>query len=127
MIFRENSEKSRNDATNLINSTEAILRRIDDVTKKLGERILDISFWKFELERVIQDLLAETDLLVALKKQLENAYRATELPLHIVTDNLNCRLRRQGIDLVEDPVEMALLKVNFILIHLKKQTEFIYF
>lgn len=107
---RENSEKSRNDATNLINSTEATLRRIDDVTKKLGERILDISFWKFELERVIQDLLAETDLLIALKKQLENAYRATELPLHIVTDNLNCRFRRQGIDLVEDPVEMALLK-----------------
>ena len=94
----------------------------DDVTKKLGERILDISFWKFELERVIQDLLAETDLLSALKRQLENAYRSTELPLHIATDNLNCRLRRQGVDLVEDPVELALLKVNFVLIHFKKKS-----
>lgn len=108
---RDNSALNRNNVTNEINSTEANLHRMqDDVTKKLGERIMDISFWKFELERVIQDLLAETDLLVNRKRQLENAYRATELPLHISTDNLNCRLRRQGVDLVEDPVEMGLLK-----------------
>merc|ERR1711912_150738 len=36
--------------------------------------------------------------------------RATEIPSHIATDNLNCRQRRQGIDLVQDDVELNLLK-----------------
>jgi len=38
-----------------------------DVTKKLGERIHDINFWKFELQREIDDLIAETDLLFSQK------------------------------------------------------------
>merc|ERR1712141_415665 len=81
-----------------------------ETTKKLAERLKDINFWKFELNREIQDVIAETDLLLEQKKRLENALRATEIPLHIATDNLNCRQRRQGIDLVQDDVELNLLK-----------------
>lgn len=79
----------------------------------MGERIQDINFWKFELEREIQDVISETDLLLSQKKRLENALRATEIPLHIATDNLNCRQRRQGVDLVQDNVELGLLKVSY--------------
>ena len=57
-------------------------------------------------------MISETDLLCQQKLRLENALRATEIPLHIATDNLHCRQRRQGIDLVQDNVEIYLLKVR---------------
>ena len=45
------------------------------MTKKLGERIQDINFWKFELQRGIDDMIAETDLLFAQKvKQCLNFF-----------------------------------------------------
>uniref|UniRef100_A0A1I8FI58 Tektin n=1 Tax=Macrostomum lignano TaxID=282301 RepID=A0A1I8FI58_9PLAT len=53
-------------------------------------------------KREIQDVLDETDLLCAQKVRLENALMATEIPLHIATDNLNCRRRRYGVDLEVD-------------------------
>ena len=81
------------------------------MTKALGERLHDIHFWKSELEREINDIISETDLLLAQKKRLDHALLATEVPMHIATDNLNCRQRRQGIDLVQDEVELSLLKV----------------
>ena len=111
---RDNSERVRHDAKTTIKETDAITEQAQaESTKKLGERLKDINFWKFELNREIQDIISETDLLLAQKKRLENALRATEIPLHIATDNLNCRNRRQGVDLVQDDVELNLLKVRF--------------
>jgi len=108
---RDNSEKVRHSAKATIKETDAITEQAQaESTKKLGERLKDINFWKFELNREIQDMISETDLLLAQKKRLENALRATEIPLHIATDNLNCRQRRQGVDLVQDDVELNLLK-----------------
>ena len=46
----------------------------------------------------IRDVIDETELLLAQKKRLENAMRATEIPLHIATYNLNCRQRRENIE-----------------------------
>lgn len=110
---RDNAERIRHESKRTINETEATTNKTQsEVTKKLGERIQDINFWKFELEREIQDVISETDLLLAQKKRLENGLRATEVPLHISTDNLNCRQRRQGVDLVQDDVELSLLKVS---------------
>jgi len=37
---------------------------------------------------------------------------ATEIPMQIATDNLECRSRRQGPDLVKDNVEIQLLRVR---------------
>ncbi|KAK3598847.1 hypothetical protein CHS0354_008589 [Potamilus streckersoni] len=110
-VDRDNAERIRHESKRTINETEETTNKTQaEVTKKLGERIQDINFWKFELEREIRDVIDETDLLLAQKKRLENAYRATEIPLHIATDNLNCRQRRQGVDLVQDAVELGLLK-----------------
>ncbi len=109
---RDNAEKVRHDSKAVIKETEAQTQQAqEESTKKLLERLKDINFWKFELERNIKDVIAETDLLCEQKKRLENALRATEIPLHIATDNLNCRQKRQGIDLVQDDVELNLLKV----------------
>ena len=109
---RDCAEKICHDSASVLNETSATTKATQNaVTKALGERLHDINFWKFELNREIQDVIAETDLLLEQKKRLENALRATEIPLHIATDNLNCRRRREGIDLVEDEVELSLLKV----------------
>lgn len=110
-VDRDNGERIRHESKRTINETETTTNKTQaEVTKKLGERIQDINFWKFELEREIRDVIDETELLLAQKKRLENALRATEIPLHIATDNLNCRQRRENIDLVQDDVELCLLK-----------------
>lgn len=112
-VDRDNAERIRHESKRCANETESTTNKTQaEVTKKLGERIQDINFWKFELEREIRDVIAETDLLLEQKKRLENATRATEIPLHISTDNLNCRQRRTGVDLVQDDVELGLLKVR---------------
>lgn len=125
---RDNAEKIRHESKRTINETESATNKAQaDVTKKLGERIQDINFWKGELQREIQDMISETDLLLEQKKRLENAMRATEIPLHIATDNLNCRSRRQGVDVVQDDVELNLLKeveiINNVQDLLKRTTE----
>ncbi|XP_069760693.1 tektin-4 isoform X2 [Narcine bancroftii] len=79
-------------------------------TKKLGERLQDIFFWKSELQREIEDLLAETELLLERQRRLEVALDANETAIFISTDNLQNRDRRQGPDLVLDAVEGELLK-----------------
>ncbi|XP_053551180.1 tektin-4 [Bombina bombina] len=108
---RDNSERVRHEGKQLAAEAEARAQRSQaDCTKKLGERLLDIHFWKSELAREIQDLNAETQLLVQQKGRLERALDTTEIPYTIATDNLQCRERRLGGELVKDTVELELLK-----------------
>lgn len=110
---RDNAERVRHESKRTIKETDATTDKTQsETTKKLAERVHDINFWKFELNREINDIRDEKDLLFAQKNRLENALRATEVPLHIATDNLNCRQKRQGVDLVQDDVELNLLKVS---------------
>lgn len=124
-VDRDNAERVRHESKRTRNETEATTNNTQaDVTKKLAERCKDIQFWKNELEREIRDVIDETALLLDLKKRLENALRTTEIPLHIATDNLNCRQRRQGLDLVQDDVEISLLKVGIKLISIIRNVLF---
>lgn len=108
---RDNSERVRHESKRTMKETDATTEKTQsESTKKLAERVHDINFWKFELNREINDIRAEKELLFAQKNRLENALRSTEIPLHIATDNLNCRQKRQGVDLVQDDVELNLLK-----------------
>lgn len=112
---RDHSERCRLESQNLAAATAALAQRTqEDSTVKVGERLQDIHFWKSELQREIEDLTAETDLLAAQKVRLERALDATELPYSIATDNLQCRERRQPPDLVRDQVEVELLKVRWL-------------
>lgn len=81
-------------------------------TRLLGARLQDVHSRRSELERRLEQLAAETDLLLGQKRRLEKALLATDLPLTISTDNLSCRERRFGPDLVRDQVEEELLKVQ---------------
>lgn len=83
-----------------------------DGTLLLGQRLQETHYWKSELQRHINQLLADTESLLALKKRLEKALDATETPYAIAADNLHCRARRLGADLVRDSVEEELVKVS---------------
>ncbi|XP_066497003.1 tektin-4 [Tiliqua scincoides] len=108
---RDHSERCRLESQNVAAYTAELAQRTqEDSTVKVGERLQDIHFWKSELQREIEDLTAETDLLAAQKLRLERALDATELPYSIAMDNLQCRERRLPPDLVRDQVEAELLK-----------------
>ena len=53
--------------------------------------------------------------IFSFQVRLEKALDATEIPMQIATDNLECRFRRQSPDLVKDNVEIQLLRVSFSL------------
>ncbi|XP_023041037.1 tektin-4 [Piliocolobus tephrosceles] len=108
---RDQSERQRHESQQLASETQALAQRTQqDSTRKVGERLQDIHGWKSELQREVEALVAETDLLLAQKQRLERALDATEVPFSIATDNLQCRERRQHPNLVRDYVETELLK-----------------
>lgn len=97
----------------LYQDTEAVtLQTQAEGTRLLGERLQETHDWKSELQQHIHQLLADTESLSAQKTRLEKALYATEISYAIATDNLKCRARRPGPDLVRDAVEEELLKVN---------------
>ncbi|XP_033023449.1 tektin-4 [Lacerta agilis] len=108
---RDHSERVRLESQNVAAYTAELAQRTqEDSTVKVGERLQDIHFWKSELQREIEDLTEETNLLAAQKLRLERAIDATEIPYSIAMDNLQCRERRLPPDLVRDQVEVELLK-----------------
>ncbi|OWK11426.1 TEKT4 [Cervus elaphus hippelaphus] len=108
---RDQSERQRHESQQLAAETEALAQRTQqDSTRKVGERLQDMHGWKSELQRQVGELVSETELLLAQKQRLERALDATAGPFSIVTDNLQCRERRQHPDLVRDCVEIELLK-----------------
>ncbi|XP_067162406.1 tektin-4 [Apteryx mantelli] len=110
-IDRHQAERCRLEARGLAQRTAAAAQRSQqESTAALGQRLQDIHFWKAELQKEIEELIAETGLLAAQKVRLERALDATEVPCSIATDNLQCRERRQHPDLVCDQVEIELLK-----------------
>ncbi|XP_008568794.1 PREDICTED: tektin-4 [Galeopterus variegatus] len=108
---RDRSEQQRHESQQLVAETQALAWRTQqDSTQKVGQRLQDTHYWKSELQRQVDELIAETDLLLAQKQRLERALEATAVPYAIATDNLQCRERRQHPDLVRDHVETELLK-----------------
>ncbi|NXJ15948.1 TEKT4 protein, partial [Odontophorus gujanensis] len=107
----EEAERNRAEAKELSESSAATTQCAQkDSTTALGQRLQDIHFWKIALQKAIEELDAESNLLAAQKLRLERALDATQVPYTITTDNLQCRERRQAPDLVCDEVERELLK-----------------
>ncbi len=51
------SKRTREEAKELIHNTNTCANSTqNDVTSRLGERVQDINYWKFEVERTIQDM-----------------------------------------------------------------------
>jgi hypothetical protein len=109
---RNYSEQNRWESKRVSKETETTTQRGQALsTKRIGERLHDVNFWKVELCREIEDITLETDLLVEQKRRVQRALDATTAPLHIATESLNNReLHRYGIDRVVDDVEIQLRK-----------------
>ena len=81
--------RTRNEAKELIDATNQKTNNTqNEVTERLGGRVQDISYWKFELERAISDISAENDLMVQEIRRLEYAVQATDVPKNIANDCL---------------------------------------
>jgi tektin-4 len=109
---RNVSEQNRWESNRIEKETEATTNKTQALTtKRLSERLHDVNFWKDELQREIEDIIAENDLLVKEKRRTQAALDATVSPLHIATETLNNReLHRYGLDRVVDDVELELRK-----------------
>ncbi|XP_060083434.1 tektin-3-like [Ylistrum balloti] len=108
---RSFAERLRADAWRAVKETDARTRnRQNDITKKLGERVYDIAFWKSELNNEINAMANETSNLKEYRRTLEKALADTANPLHISEECLMHREKRQGIDLVHDDVEKQLIR-----------------
>ncbi|XP_006637103.2 tektin-4 [Lepisosteus oculatus] len=108
---RDRSERLRQETRQLCSRTQAAtLAAQAEATRQLGERLQDTHFWRSELQRQAEALAADTELLQAQRRRLERALDAADIPYAIATDNLACRGRRLGSDLVRDAVEVELLR-----------------
>ncbi|BFZ04121.1 hypothetical protein BsWGS_07160 [Bradybaena similaris] len=108
---RSFAERLRADAWRAVKETDVRTRnRQTDVTKRLGERVQDIAFWKSQLNNEIGAMDTEMENLKEYKRICEKALADTANPLHISEECLLNRERRQGIDLVNDDVERSLIK-----------------
>lgn len=106
--LRNGAERLRLDTLRLCKETDA-RRTQSDVGKKLGERVNDIVFWKNELLHETDEMLAEIAALKEAKRLVEKALPETEDVLSIAQECLYNREKRQGIDLVHDGPETALI------------------
>ncbi|CAG5132813.1 unnamed protein product [Candidula unifasciata] len=114
---RSFAERLRADTWRAVKETDARTRnRQNDVTKRLGERVYDISFWKSELNNEINAMATEIENLKECKQTCEKALADSANPLHISEECLLNREKRQGIDLVNDDVEKSLVKVTTLFI-----------
>lgn len=103
------AERLRADAWRTVKATDQRTRnRQASNTKKLGERVYDITFWKQELINEISAMENETDNLQEHKRVLERACHDTRHPQSIVDECLLQREKRRGIDAVHDEVEKSL-------------------
>lgn len=108
---RNMAERLRADAYRAVKATDTRTRNRQAAnTKRLGERVHDIAFWKDELIMEIRLNEDETELLKEHKRILEKAYGDTRNPLAIAEECLLQREKRVGIDQVQDDVERNLSK-----------------
>ncbi|XP_064634138.1 tektin-3-like isoform X1 [Lineus longissimus] len=108
---RNFAERLRADCWRAVKSTDARTRnRQTDVTKRLGERVEDIHFWKKELIKEKDLNCDETGRLEEHKRVLESALQHTQNPFHIAEECLMHREKRRGIDMVHDDVEKSLVR-----------------
>ncbi|XP_067267873.1 tektin-2 [Chanodichthys erythropterus] len=102
--IRQAGRALRNETANKTNWDEY------DSSRRLSDRINDITRWKENLKACAQEVDAEMDALTLSKEETERALAATVLPLEVTAECLTLREGRRGKELVSDPVEAKLKK-----------------
>ncbi|XP_029638827.2 tektin-3-like [Octopus sinensis] len=105
------AERLRSDAWRTVKDIDVRTRnRQKDATRKLFERVADISLMREELSDEINHMHMEIDNLKEYKRILERALEDSSKPLHIGQECLMHREKRYGIDMVHDDVEKSLIR-----------------
>jgi tektin-3 len=108
---RNSAERIRLDTARLCHEVNDKTNRTqNDVGRRLGDRIGDIDYWKTEIHNETDKMLTEIEALNRAKGCLEKMLSDTDGPLHVSQECLYAREKRQGIDLVHDDVERALIR-----------------
>lgn len=79
------------------NAEEKIQHGQYDTSRRLGERINDITFWRNEVTAELERMLHEIEKLHDCRNALEKAARDIEGPLHIAEECLYHREARKGL------------------------------
>uniref|UniRef100_A0A674CR06 Tektin n=1 Tax=Salmo trutta TaxID=8032 RepID=A0A674CR06_SALTR len=103
-MTRQEGRALRNETTSKTNWDKS------DSSRRLSDRIWDISRWRETLESCIQEVEKEMDALTLGKEETERALTATAVPLEVTVECLTLREGRRGNELVSDPVEAQLKK-----------------
>lgn len=105
------AERLRRDAWRTVQDIDVRTRnRQKDATRKLRERIVDITLMKEELANEINNMQVEIENLKEYKSTLERTLEDSARPLSIGQECLLQREKRYGIDMVHDDVEKNLIK-----------------
>ncbi|XP_051520595.1 tektin-2-like isoform X2 [Myxocyprinus asiaticus] len=102
--IRQDGRALRNQTANKTNWDEY------ESSRRLSDRINDITRWKENLKACAQEVDVEMDALTLSKEETERALAATVLPLEVTAECLTLREGRRGMELVSDPVEAELKK-----------------
>lgn len=111
------SDSNRGASEKLRARVVSLLRQTDEKSAggqldsgfRIGERITDVTFWRNELNTELEKLVAETQLLASIKRNIAKAEQDLEVPLHIAQECLYHRESRGGFEKAHDIVEKALL------------------
>lgn len=111
------ADSCRNYSERLRNNVVRLLRETDEKTAsgqldagfQIGSRITDVTFWRTELNTELEKLVAETNLLSNIKRNVAKAQQDLETPLHIAQECLYQRECRNGVEKTHDVVEKSLL------------------
>ncbi|XP_046972494.1 tektin-3-like [Vanessa cardui] len=92
----------------------------NDSTDQLKHRAKHINYWKSELERAIQDIDAEINILEALRQQLKNAIDVLNIPEYITDECLLIRRNRMQSDMVYDEPQDELFNESVLIENIKR-------
>jgi tektin-3 len=95
---RAAAERLRADAIRVAREKdERSFKNNAESSKRLGERINEIEYWKGELEKIKDKLKRKIDDVEFKRREIERLLSETEKPLHIAQENLYEREKRQGL------------------------------
>ncbi|CAK9806686.1 TEKT3 [Anthophora plagiata] len=121
---RHFSERIRNDALRIIRDAEEKVQIGQyDTSRRLGERINDVNFWRNEIVSELERLFQEIERLQDCRFNLDKALKDIEGPLHIAEECLYHREARKDTELVHDDPEKCLLREIEMLNQNKKKLE----
>ncbi|CAL8371944.1 unnamed protein product [Gadus morhua 'NCC'] len=109
--LRRGSEQLTADSRRLLTEADKTSRRVQQGAKqRLEQRLRDIQYLREELERRLEEVLEETEALVAFRTRVERALEACSDPLRATLLCLEERSRRAAVEQGPDEVERELLQ-----------------